>query len=214
MCKSAINARSRLGGCQATIGQRICPAHASDSCGTTTARRSIAAAAAMADAEKKPEESKAEEEPVAGTLLACGATDWYSIGRRCAQAAAQASHRHAQLLLAGAAPPAAARTPPPAVAAAAGVAASVCSTAAPTPSPQQGCAARVPQPLAAAPPEGLGGASALWEGHAAVAAAVPRRPCLLPAPVAPLLAGCVCTGRRATRGRLEALAKQQLGKGA
>ena len=38
----------------------------------------------MSDAEKKPEESKAEEEPVAGTLLACGATDWYSIGRRCA----------------------------------------------------------------------------------------------------------------------------------
>ncbi|KAI7839928.1 hypothetical protein COHA_006322 [Chlorella ohadii] len=35
----------------------------------------------MSDAEKKPEEESKPEEPVAGTLLACGATDWYSIGR-------------------------------------------------------------------------------------------------------------------------------------
>lgn len=32
----------------------------------------------MADTDKKPEE---KEEAAAGTLLACGATDWYSIGR-------------------------------------------------------------------------------------------------------------------------------------
>ena len=70
----------------------------------------------MSDAEKKPEEESKPEEPVAGTLLACGATDWYSIGRR--YAADCAVTRGGPPASAG--PLAAARMRAPTVAAAAG----------------------------------------------------------------------------------------------